>query len=648
MGSGGQKAHEAIAIAPAIDTAEPTVDAPTVEAADVSDLNDLMAQLGADYYDDVVALSKSMLTDHLGDDHALSEHVGDLTDADLNALTNAYLANLSDEDLQQLAAANGFEHPTLVGLNDTATSPLVHWLDPAYGSDIESKAKIQAKANERYQALQAGQIIAGKTLADVHADEAALGLEAPTEPWEQWQATPSEVASAMADVTNQAAGLSTVGYQDKAVAIAALVTAENKLQSAACPDLGDGLDEMKASAAQLVSSQLKSTHKNGPAVELGAAGLLSESEARWLSPEQAVAAARYSTGPAPIAELQQLAIDRNATINKLAAHKSAGIGTPESFTGIDTSTPQGQQQLLDTVNATQDAFALSHQAHEWGAADAAGIQNAAIYISKWGAETQHKALSKDFRSWAKTQNLSDLRKVAETAGLHDAQTAATRAQVQSYLAGQWDSTIDQAQIEAKVKAKSAAKTALASPTPPAAATPASPAVSSSTPAPATAADTAAVAAAAAAAPSPKGPGRFSGKLGALTAKLKAHQQVVSDLPTRTNSTSLDGHNWGSGQSFSKGSHQSSLHTGPDGSSWMFKPDKSANGARAHAESRGVQHLRPGRCRRRRRPRRQDRHPNRCNPAAGERRIQHLVSTVKLVAVRRRLHGPAPRRSVGSR
>src|SRR5690606_33908766 len=61
------------------------------------------------------------------------------------------LAGLSPEDLNLIAFAEGFPHPTLVGMSDpSAESPLVFWLNPAYDKHLPQKTKIAAKADERY------------------------------------------------------------------------------------------------------------------------------------------------------------------------------------------------------------------------------------------------------------------------------------------------------------------------------------------------------------------------------------------------------------------------------------------------------------------------------------------------------------------
>lgn len=576
MGSGKQKAHEAITLAPAPPDPAPDADGQldTIGSEDTpvaDNVEDLVAQLGPDDYDSIVTLAHSMVNEDydLGDD--LPNHIKELKDAEIKALTASYLNNLSPSELQQLAADHGFEHPTLVGLSDSDQHPLVHWLDPAYPDDTASKLKIQAVANDRYQALQAGDTIAGLTLNEVHAAESALGLNAAPAPLaEAWEATPAEVATAMADVTNRAVALQPLHTKNPngPADAAALIAAENKLQTASCPELGDSLPEMKASAAQLVSQAATKATNSQTAQALTDAGLISPDEAAWLTPAEAIAAARHATGGAQVEELQALAASRAATINQLTGHKAAGIGTAQSFAPIDTSTAEGRQQLLETLNATQEAMALSTQAKAWGAADHAAVGAAAIP----NTASDQKNLTTEFRAWAKTQQLGDLRTVAAEAGLTNATSAGTRADIQNYLAGQWDTNIDQAGIQAK----------LSPPPKPSPTTPNTSTAPTSNSSPAT--TTLQTAGDGLNSSRPSGPGRFTGKLGTLTAKLKAHQQLAADLPTRTAPAVVANHQWGSGQPWSKGSHESSLHAGPDGSQWMFKPDKSAHGARAHAEA----------------------------------------------------------------
>ncbi len=93
-----------------------------------------------------------------------------------------YLNGLGTAQLQQLAAADGFEHPALVGLSGNSPHPLVHWLDPSYDPDLKSKAKIQQVALDRYAKLTAGQTVGGMTLADLHQIEGTASTTTAPQP----------------------------------------------------------------------------------------------------------------------------------------------------------------------------------------------------------------------------------------------------------------------------------------------------------------------------------------------------------------------------------------------------------------------------------------------------------------------------------
>ncbi|MEX2621554.1 MAG: hypothetical protein WD250_15160, partial [Egibacteraceae bacterium] len=159
------------------------------------------------------------------------------------------LASLPEAQLQELAAAQGFAHPQLV-----SGSALVHWLNPAYPSDSPSKAKIQAKATQRYGQLAAGEIdsVHGHTLADVQAAEAT---SAPGATVGTWQATPAQVAIALAEVNQRLAELDPYGDGDGG--LGELIAAERRLHTAACPDMAPtDLDTAKNAASGLVDKQL--------------------------------------------------------------------------------------------------------------------------------------------------------------------------------------------------------------------------------------------------------------------------------------------------------------------------------------------------------------------------------------------------------
>jgi len=78
---------------------------------------------------------------------------------------------------------------------------------------------------------------------------------------------------------------------------------------------------------------------------------------------------------------------------------------------------------------------------------------------------------------------------------------------------------------------------------------------------------------------------FAAKHLALVESLKHHVASTAQLPTRVPAAEVS--SWTFADAPGKalgGAHTKSLHTAPDGSVWMFKPDKTGGGARAHAEA----------------------------------------------------------------
>ncbi|GAA3243659.1 hypothetical protein [Actinocorallia longicatena] len=84
-----------------------------------------------------------------------AEH-GELTEEYFGAVKTAYqtvdryLEGLDPEDLQQIAADNGFQHPEHASGTGTGTHPLAYWLNPTVEDQDPTKTAIQAKALERY------------------------------------------------------------------------------------------------------------------------------------------------------------------------------------------------------------------------------------------------------------------------------------------------------------------------------------------------------------------------------------------------------------------------------------------------------------------------------------------------------------------
>ena len=597
MGGGGKKAHESLVVAPAAAGVPEGLDG--VSEADLEALEGPGAaaeSLAA--YD--AALAKATAATHCGDEPAqayqvVAEAVGEAkaelanaADAGLppqlvaehhkaiSGLTKEYLGSLDPAELQTLAAAQGFEHPTLVGLNTAAGGqhPLVHWLDPAYGPESPSKLAIQAKAAERYGALAAGESVGGQTLADVQAAEAHLGTGPP--PPGSWKASPADVVAAQAGLQDALVAFHPLGPTTADSGLGALVAAENHLATASCPELGDGLTAAqgagKAAVDKAVTTLTPKLH--GDVVALvdaaHAEGSLDTPEAKYLSHAQQLALLRASTAGAEREGLTALASERQDQVTKLGALDEA-YQSQLSGGHIGLQSTAGLAEFASTAGSY---FQARKSVASWAATANASAEVVALSGQAWGQNVPVEVLTKDFRSWAKAQKLTDLRAVATSMGLSSS-PGASRAEVQNFIAARWDTSLDQQKIAATVAAKATAKPPPPPTAPKAAAAP-KPSAPKPAPAPATATP--------APPPSPS-PKSFAAKHLAIVEALKAHQAIAADIPARMPASEVGSWSFGAAKAANLGGgHAKTLHAAPDGSMWMFKPDKTGGGARAHAEA----------------------------------------------------------------
>ena len=260
MGSGAKSKHASYPVAPAEPATAVAPPVPASEAPAVTAAGDAYAEAAAHLEEEqdyegltqataAVLEAQSALLDEGWPPQLAAEAL-----KGLKAQTADYLGNLSIEELQELAAAQGFEHPSLVGWNTLpgGQHPLVHWLDPVYGPESASKLAIQAKAAERYAQLAAGHSLNGLSLADVTAQEAGLpGHSSPG----SWQATPAEVVGAMTSFSQALAEAPPIKANGEQ--LAALVAAENHLAAAVCPGMpAEDLEAAKAAAKANVDQRL--------------------------------------------------------------------------------------------------------------------------------------------------------------------------------------------------------------------------------------------------------------------------------------------------------------------------------------------------------------------------------------------------------
>ncbi|MFF9458757.1 hypothetical protein [Streptomyces flaveolus] len=526
----------------------------------------------------------------------------------LKAQTLAYLNSLDEDDLREIAADKGFEHPTLVGLSDKGQHPLVHWLDPAYPGDIPSKAKIQAAALSRYNELLAGKTVGGMNLVDLHEIE---GTALPVNSgW--WPATPAEVdeaAQALAESVSAwkevSSPFSSQSQSQKAEALQAMLAAEERLASADCPEIGEELDKAKAEAKAAVDQALNHTHLSAkavqPLVEVGLnTGKLHETEAMHLGGHQLVALMRPTTPESEAKSLKALAAKRQEQLANLdtgyAAHVAMAPGGNQPLNLPPAGDPGAPQAIAAWAKNAGDVRGMQTSVNAWypytqqAASDTPYAEHPALGPGKY---LQPNELTSDFKAWAAKQKLSDLRAVAAELGM-DNNAKATRAQVQNYIAASFNKKYDQQAIKDKVTAdvakKEAAKAAKAAapaakPDDGLASDAAVQALASKLPASGTGSVAKPAAPAVKPLKAPK-PGSFNANVQAMMAAVQHAKATNQDVPARVDAKEVAGWTFGPGTPASNlgGTYAKTIHAAPDGSQWMFKADHNHGGALGHTEA----------------------------------------------------------------
>jgi hypothetical protein len=85
-------------------------------------------------------------------------------------------------------------------------------------------------------------------------------------------------------------------------------------------------------------------------------------------------------------------------------------------------------------------------------------------------------------------------------------------------------------------------------------------------------------------------GGFAAKHKRLVAALTHAKATTADLPPRLDAGTVASFSFGKGTDAALGGmHAKTLHDGPGGGKWLFKPDKQAKGARAHAVASALLH-----------------------------------------------------------
>lgn len=579
MGSDSTKTHEAFSVAPshaldpadaadAADLTDSTADGETPDAAAAIPLDKvhhtlaLIEELAGhpdheDLHGELAALVTSAHAELAAAD--VDDEDRALTKKQIAAAAADALASLPDETLHQLAAEQGFAHPALV-----SAGALGHWLNPAYPDHAASKAKIAAKADERYHQLAGGEVDAvhGQTLAEVQATD--VHLTAPPDATGAWQASPADVAMAIADVNQRLADLEPTSSGDDG-GLVALLAAERRLRTAACAGMeATDLDTAKAAASGLVDQQLADVDPYqrramvaAAVIAAAAEGSVTDPQARWLDRDAQLSLLRAATPAEVRSHLEATATERAEQVSALddarAAIDAAGGAAPDGpASAAEWAAACGQ---LHAARTTVAAWAQN-------AADRPALVEAGVTYP-WALKQQAKERTTAWRAWAKGQAVGTVRAAATELGLDQA-SQASRAQLQNYVAASWDPALDAAGIQQQVTSKNA------KPSGP----PTTPATSSTAPSPPGASSVTPIASA----------GSWAAKHADAVAALKAHQALATDVPAPQPNDEI------AALTLSKpkratvgGMHRKTLHTDPDGRAWLHKPDK-GGGARAHAEA----------------------------------------------------------------
>ena len=533
VGSSATKTHQAFTIAPSIldDTA-----AVPVAAVEVDDV-----------WVQVLVAAAGELDDGIDVPGGLNDPAGwpDVWDS--------WIATIGDHGIVELAGAAGFAYPELATINPANANPLEQWLNPTV--DEATKTAIQTKAIDRYQQLAAGTVdtIGGYSLADLTPpDDAELPVG-----FHGWTATAAQLAVAQSDLMNAVATPSSV---------AVIVNAENRIVAATVPGLDPGaLTQIKAAATAITTTALSKQPAGKTAIAEAFATdpdlvAVAGPHIGWARTQEALLLIRASTPTEQRALINTELDTRVEAAATVVAHHDA-------FTAAYN--PGGALHLADddigSFTATAGAYLAAHKTMRTAALQAidppaeapGGVIPAGMVTGAW-------------RSWAKHRPLPLIRAAAVDLGLDPAAAAsASRAQLQNYVAAHWDPAYGKTAIAASITTTTPdVKPGASSPTPPGSTT----AVMPST-----------------AVPSAGLSGVASGwgaKQSSLVAALKHHDASHSGLPRPVATAAVNG--WGFPPAANPmqlgGAHTKSLHTGPDGATWMFKPDKTTGGARADAEA----------------------------------------------------------------
>jgi hypothetical protein len=452
----------------------------------------------------------------------------------LQALSAEYLAGLTPEELEAVAAASGFENPALVGFTGQAPHPLAVWLDPSVPADAEAKKKIQALAQARHDALCAGQEINGKTFGqwDLAATSSAL-----PDGFDGWLATEADLAEVQYDFDTVATVVAHFGAQTKPEQIAQLLRLENRIATAQNfePGVDYGtataaarhhVDELlgAVTAAQLTSAVAAAKHQ----------GQVTDAQLQTLDAHQVLQLMRASTPAVERQDIADTVAERTALLAN-SATCAANVSAVLEAGPVDASNAGALVQELRAIAEVHTAAA------SWDTFTAAPLNQAVMQAGR------AKVLA-----WADDQKVGDLRKFISDTGIATSLEAAvaTKSKLGQLLHGH---------LNASAAAVSALKKELA-------AKPAKKAGALAPPKPTGQAQTA------------KPGSRFGMQHAQLVAALQQAQAAHAAIPKPMDAAAVAAWDFGPGTPANLGgTHPKTLHTGPDGTTWIAKREGKPQG-----------------------------------------------------------------------
>lgn len=461
----------------------------------------------------------------------------------LQALTAEYLADLTPEDLEATAAEAGFENPELVGFTGHAPHPLAVWLDPSIPADAEAKKKIQALAQARHDALCAGAEINGKALGqwDLAAASSAL-----PEGFDSWPATEADLAEVQYDFDTAATVVAHFGADAKPEQVAQLLRLENRIATAQSFETGVDYGTATAAARHHVDELLgavTATQLSNAVAEATHHGQITDAQLQTLDAHQVLQLIRASTPAAERQDIADTVAERTALLTNSTTCAANVTATLEAGP-VDASNAGALVQELRAIAEVHTAAA------SWDTFTAAPLNQAVMHTG------QAKVLA-----WADELKVGALRKFLSDTGVTTAAQAAmaTKSQLGKLLLGHLNNS-------------SAVVTTVKNEPPPP--KPAAKPVNAPSPKPAETP------------PSAQPGSRFGMQHAQLVAALQQAQAAHAAVPKPMDAAAVAAWDFGPGTPANLGGiHPKTLHTGPDGSTWIAKREgKPRNGAITHTEA----------------------------------------------------------------